>query len=398
MDERLIAANTRAIEEGKRYVRKRFLYDRIKNYLGERVYLGLVGPRGAGKTILLKQLLNESQTTAFYISLEENPVSSLFDIVEELEGKNYKILLLDEVQFYPQFDLALKTIYESTKIKIIFTSSIAIELYKLSADISRRVRLQEVPPLSYREYLFFSQKAVFTEFILEDLGDIKRCEEFEISIRPYNSLFEEYLKGRNLIFSLDVIEPIPLYRNIIDKVINHDLVKAQIISQNETITVQKVLEFIGSSPAESVSFSSVAKNIGITKYLSEKYLRALEKSFIINLVFPKGTNVLKEPKVTMMLPYRLIYSNFDSCLGSLKEDFFVGILRFTKYERYYLKSTEGRKTPDYVVGDNVIEIGGTAKGRTQFKGFEQRKKWILTYPVTPIDDIRRPLTFAGFLY
>ena len=77
MDDRLIAANLRAIEEGKRYVRKRFLYDKMKTYLGEKIYLGLVGPRGAGKTILLKQLLSESQTTAFYISLEENPITSL---------------------------------------------------------------------------------------------------------------------------------------------------------------------------------------------------------------------------------------------------------------------------------------------------------------------------------
>ena len=283
MDDRLIAANLRAIEEGKRYVRKRFLYDKMKTYLGEKIYLGLVGPRGAGKTILLKQLLSESQTTAFYISLEENPITSLFDLVKELESKEYKILLLDEVQFYPHFDLALKTIYESTKIKIIFTSSIALELYKLGADLSRRVRLQEIPPLSYREYLFFSQKAVFREFILEDLKNIRTCEEFEALIRPYNSLFEEYLKGRNLIFSLDVVEPLPLYRNIIDKIINHDLVKAQVITANETITVQKVLEFIGASPAESISFSSVAKNLQVTKYLAEKYLRALEKVLLLTL-------------------------------------------------------------------------------------------------------------------
>lgn len=396
MDERLVIANAHAIEEGKKYVRKRFLYDKIKTYLTERVFLGLVGPRGAGKTILLKQLLSESQTTAFYISLEENPITSLFELVKELETKNYKILLLDEVQFYPHFDLALKIVYESTRIKIIFTSSIAIELYKLSADLSRRVRLQEIPPLSYREYLFFSQRAMFTEFNLSELSNRKLCEEFEVLTRPYAPLFEDYLKGRNLIFSLDVIEPLPLYRNIIDKVINNDLVKAGIITQNETLNVQKVLEFIGKSPAESISFSSVAKNIQITKYLAEKYLRALEKSFLVSLVFPKGTNVLREPKVTMMLPYRLLYSDFNSCLGSLKEDFFVSVLRFTKEQIYYLKSTEGKKTPDYLVSNEIIEIGGKSKGVSQFRGFAQAKKWILTYPPTDIDEIRRPLMFAGF--
>jgi hypothetical protein len=48
------------------------------------------------------------------------------------------------------------------------------------------------------------------------------------------------------------------------------------------------------------------------------------------------------------------------------------------HEFYYLKSTRGSKTPDFLVkqdtGDIVIEIGG--KGREQFKGIKFQKKLI----------------------
>jgi hypothetical protein len=38
---------------------------------------------------------------------------------------------------------------------------------------------------------------------------------------------------------------------------------------------------------------------------------------------PKGTNVLKEPKVLMFLPFRLLYSELQQCLGAIREDFFA---------------------------------------------------------------------------
>jgi len=122
----------------------------------------------------------------------------------------------------------------------------------------------------------------------------------------------------------------------------------------------------------------------------------LEKTFILNRVFPKGTNVLKEPKILFSIPYRLLYKNFDECLGSLKEDFFVDVLRFSNREFYYLKTTTGKKTPDYIVDDIIIEIGGKGKGISQFKGFRGKKNAILVHP-GELDHMRRPLFMLGLV-
>ena len=46
-------------------------------------------------------------------------------------------------------------------------------------------------------------------------------------------------------------------------------------------------------------------------------------------------------------------------------------------EVFYLKSTLGKKTPDFLIRDSediVFEIGGKGKGRSQFKGVSVKKK------------------------
>ena len=92
---------------------------------------------------------------------------------------------------------------------------------------------------------------------------------------------------------------------------------------------------------------------------------------------PKGTNILKEPKILMALPYRLLFIDYEQAVGGLREDFFVEMMRSLDIDFYYLKSTRGAKTPDYLVpfnnGDIIIEIGGKKKGREQFKGIQTKK-------------------------
>ena len=47
----------------------------------------------------------------------------------------------------------------------------------------------------------------------------------------------------------------------------------------------------------------------------------MQGTFALHLVFPERTNVLKEPKSTMALPYRLIENERDECIGGSREDF-----------------------------------------------------------------------------
>jgi len=107
----LIELDQLARQEGQKYPKKRLLYKALQESTGKH-FTGIVGPRGAGKTILLKQLLVEQENT-FYISLDTVFERDLFDIANHLQ-QFFKIetLLLDEIHFQKDYDRYLKKIYD----------------------------------------------------------------------------------------------------------------------------------------------------------------------------------------------------------------------------------------------------------------------------------------------
>ena len=130
------------------------------------------------------------------------------------------------------------------------------------------------------------------------------------------------------------------------------------------------------------------------------YINILKKTFVLHVVFPTGTSVTREPKVLMNLPFRLLYKDYQDAVGGIREDYAAEMLQMRNLEFHYLKSTRGTKTPDFLVkqetGDIVVEIGGSGKGREQFKGIKVEKKLILSH-TGMIEGIKRPLCLLGFI-
>lgn len=396
MQDELIKLSTKAKQEGAKYPKKRFCYSLIKKHINERIFIALVGPRGVGKTILLKQLLSETESS-FYISLDtEKPGNSLFDLAEQLSEKGIKFLFLDEVHYYPGFGNQLKKIYDFLPLNVILTSSSSLSLHDSSYDLSRRVRKIRVPPFSLREFLYFKTNKDFEAISLSQLLDQNYSKNHYGKIMDTETYFEKYIKGKNYAFTLDKTDILPLFRNVLETIINNDLILTGKLTPSESLETRKMLTFIGKSPVEDISYSSISTNVGITKYKAEKYVSTLEKAFVLHQILPKGSNVTKEPKILFAPPFRLLYKSYDDCIGSLREDFFVDTMSHLGFTINYLKSKRGQKVPDYVLDNVVFEIGGISKKISQFKGFNAKRKIILTHP-GKLDDVKRPLFFVGFL-
>ena len=390
----LIEFDRLAREDGKKYSRKRFIYSKIAS-AGGRHFLGIVGPRGSGKTILLKQLALENSNT-FYISLD-TVRDDVFEIVKKLQQEfKTKFFLLDEVHFHPNFEEGLKKIYDFLDVKVVFTSSVALALFNSSYDLSRRVVLEKIYPFSFCEYLFFKHDIETKALSLHQI--IKK--EWPMDVMTFAPYFNDYLQGGALPYSLD--EPVILrtLKNILTTVVYKDIPMAGRISLPEVETVERLLSFVGRSAIDGINYSSLSRNLGITKYKAEQYTMLLERAFVLHRVLPKGTNVLKEPKILMALPYRLLYRDYDQALGGLREDFFVEMLRSLELDFYYLKSTRGAKTPAYLIPaqdrDIVAEVGGKTKGRQQFKGVNVEKEIIFTHSVET-QGMKRPLFLLGMI-
>ena len=386
-----------ARQEGKRYRRRRVLYQALQQELRGRHFVGIVGPRGAGKTVLLRQLLAERED-AFYISVDTITSGDLFQIAAHLQ-RTLKIglLLLDEIHFHKDYDAQLKKIYDSLGIKVVFTSSVALAIARSAHDLSRRVRVLNLPLFSLREYIYFKHETLLPPLGFADIAEGNWTGEH----LRYGYLFDEYLRGGILPFALDEPDPLPLLANILKKIIVRDIPQVTSLRVEELPLIEKMLKFIGKSSVDGINYSSISRNIGITKYKAESYLKILSQAMVTLVIFPKGTGVMREPKVLLTPPLRLLYDDYEYVLGGLREDFLAGMLSGAAVEFHYLKSTRGSKTPDFLVrdkrGDIVLEVGGRGKGRSQFKGIRVERKIILAHG-EEIDDVRRPLFLLGYLY
>lgn len=393
---KLLEFNQLAKDDGKRYLRKRaHYYESITHALG-RHFVGIVGPRGAGKTVLLKQIALSGENN-FYLSVDTLGDDNLFDIAKTLAEK-YKIkrLLLDEVHFCRSFEGELKKIFDFLRIQVVFTSSVALAITESAHDLSRRVQLIPISPFSFREYLLFKDNIEVPSLTLDDI--LKK--NWTTQHMQFSHRFKDYLTGGLFPFLLEEPEAIPLLKNILEKIIHKDIPSVANLLTDEIGLIAKVVEFVGKSQVDGINTTSIAKNIGITKYKAEQYVQLLKKSFIVNPIFPFGTNVLKEPKVLMYLPYRLLFRPYDEAVGALREDFFAEAMMMANLEFSYLKSTRGMKTPDFLIrhGDTsiIMEVGGKGKGREQFKGVQDKTK-IRLLDSDSSDGNRRPLFMLGYL-
>ena len=386
--DRILELDRQALDYIAPYTKTRFAFDELEKTPG-RPFLALIGPRGVGKTILLRQLRALYQD-AIYISadtlggIRSGGAVSLKEMIRSLHtSMGINRFFVDEIHFVPEYAAELKELYDFSQIQIWFTSSVALSLYESSWDLSRRVRTARLGPLSLREYLSFRY-----DLELESLSLEKIFEGYlpvsHLRLSPY---FEEYLRGGLYPFLLEAGSEFDQFFSIKEKIIHDDIPNFdRSINREDLSNIEKVLSFIGKSPVDGINYSSVAKNVGITKYRAEKYLDLLQRSFLLFLAFPKGTNVLKEPKVFMELPWRLLFRDYDECVGELREDFFALAMEQHGKSFFYLKTNRGQKTPDFffegkeIDGSDrsfVIEVGGKGKGRSQFKGISYDKKIIV---------------------
>lgn len=380
-------------EDGKKYSQKRFLYENLVSEQG-RHFIGIIGPRGAGKTILLKQIaLNHPDT--FYLSLDTFQ-DDLFETIRAVRDVlKARIFLLDEIHMRPGFEGELKKIYDFLDVYVIFTSSMALAMYRSAHDLSRRVLLKTLYPFSLREYILFKHGQQINPLTIDDIIN----QRFDRAVLESGSFFSDYIRGGLMPFALNEPAPLELLKNILQTVIYKDIARVSQTTMDELDTIVKLMSFIGKSGIDGINYSSLSRNLGISKYKAEQYTALLEDAFLLHRVLPEGTGVLKEPKIVMALPYRLVYRSYEDSIGGLREDFFVEAVKAAGLDVHYLKSVRGAKTPDYVLNDLetfIFEIGGKGKGRQQFKGFKAGRKIILSDSYE-IEGIKRPLFLFGLL-
>ena len=177
---------------------KRYFFDTID--FDERL-IGLIGARGIGKTTFLLQYLKSldiADEKKLYFSVDSIITSNmkLFEIAESFSNIGGKILVIDEIHKYKDFEIELKEIYDFLDIQVIFSGSSAMVLEHKKADLSRRAMIYRLKGLSFREFLELKLDQIFPSYTLDDIlhNHLGIVQKITGTIKPLEH-FKEYLQS-----------------------------------------------------------------------------------------------------------------------------------------------------------------------------------------------------------
>lgn len=249
---------------------KRFIEAEIDKYVSgeDRKILFIWGPRRSGKTTILENLANKLGLKVFNFDSESD--REYFKPRDEVLSKlvqNKKIILIDEVQNYPESTVSLKILHDKYKIKIVATGS--SELRQKSKDFdSLAGRFNEIYclPLSIKE-IFDNQKPVSHEEI-----EFKRQLAKDLQI--FGAYPEVYANS-----NYSEKEKIDLLQRIIDSYVLKDVIN---IYELKNLKLAKdILIKIALQIGSEVSTREIATSLGASHSTVSDYIEIFIKNYIL---------------------------------------------------------------------------------------------------------------------
>lgn len=385
---------------------KRYLYGQIS--WSERC-IAVLGQRGVGKTTLMLQYIKEhykNRDTALYISVD-NPYFksiSLYEFALAFERQGGKVLFIDEVHKYRDWSSHIKSIYDMTALKVVFSGSSMLQISSTDADLSRRSVVYRLANLSFREYLemagVYSSKAYDLTDILTD--HVAIASEVMQSIKPLKH-FNDYLRfGCYPFFN----EGLATYNQkliaIVNQILETDLPYIENINFSQIDKIKKLLYILAVSVPFTPNISKLSAATEISRVTMGDYMRYLELASLTNRVgsVAKGYSKLQKLDKLYLYNTNLAYAiNRIPDIGTARETFFVNQTRSFFYHSPSLLEDDISlsENGDFILlGTHVVEVGG------KNKGFEQIKDIPSSYVAADDCEVgyknKIPLWLFGFLY
>lgn len=334
--------------------------------------IAIKGARGTGKTTLLLQYAKENlnQLTSLYVSLDNLyfAKNTLVFLAEEFEKLGGTHLLLDEVHKYPNWSREIKLIYDNQpNLKVIFTSSSMLEIYKSESDLSRHAVSYVLKELSFREFIAFETGLALPSYSFKEI--IANHNQIAIDllnkIKPI-PLFLDYLQfGAYPYFKENKNLYYQKLENTINLVIEIDINAVYNISYELIVKLKKLLIAIATSAPFTPNITKLSERIGTNRVVLIEAINQLEKAGLINNLYKntKGIGALTKPEKIYLNNPNLMYALAKEGIniGNLRETFFVNQFK----ELYKINLAE---KGDFLIDDKyTFEVGGKDKSQKQIK-------------------------------
>lgn len=324
----------------------------------------IVGPRGVGKTTLLLQYikLHLSTKDALYVSAESIYFANhtLFDTAMRFSQYGGRHLFIDEVHKYKGWATELKMIYDNLpSLQVVFTGSSVLDIYKGTADLSRRVLVYQMQGLSFREFLNMRFGTDVPAYSLQQIVDHEVVLPQQIE-HPL-ALFDEYIHHGYYPFFNDYGYEMRLGQ-IVSMTLETDIPQYANYSIAVSTKLKELMQVIADSVPFKPNMSTIATAVKVDRNKLPDYFDLMGRAGLISLLRDptKGVRVLgKVEKVYLdntNLAFALTTSEPDK--GNLRETFFFNQMRVNN-------SVFNSPVSDFLIDGRTFEIGGRNKGQKQ---------------------------------
>lgn len=369
----------------------RYMYDKIS---WESRMFGLVGPRGVGKSTMVLQYIkvHRGSRRLFYISADHLYFSShtIVETVDEFAKEGGEQIFIDEIHKYENWSRELKQIYDThPDVKVGFTGSSVLDIYKGFADLSRRAPIFMMQGLSFREYLQLFHNIQVPVFSLAEVVNLK-VKIADVS-HPL-PLFRSYLQKGYYPFAGDTDFELRL-RQVINQTMEVDIPQYANMNASTGRKLKKLLSVIAKSVPFKPVMDSLATVVGVSRNVLPDYFLYMEQAGMIGQLRDDTGGIRGIGKVEKVyldntnMAYLLGDNATDT--GNIRETFFYNQTRV-------VTDVINSRISDFEIDGKTFEVGGKKKGNKQLS--DAKEGYIVKDDIEYGSGNIVPLWAFGFLY
>lgn len=329
--------------------------------------VGIVGPRGVGKsTMVLQHMLATKGEASLYVMADniyfaDNTLVALADDFVKEGGRR---LYIDEIHKYEGWSRELKQIYDThPDLHVVFTGSSVLDISKGEADLSRRALIYHMQGLSFREYLELFHGIKSRTYSLDEiLAQAVSLPEVEHPL----PLFRQYLAEGYYPFALEGDFPIRM-QQVVSQTLEVDIPQYADMKASTARKLGKMLAILSRLVPYKPVADALAQEIGVSKNNVPDYLVYLEKSGLIGLLRDDTAGLRSLGKVEKAYldnpSLMTVLAGGRPDVGNLRETFFYNQMRV----RHDIAAS---RVSDFTIEPYTFEIGGRKKGKKQIEDVE----------------------------
>lgn len=343
----------------------RYMYDRIN---WDARMIGLMGPRGIGKTTLILQHIKEqlASNETLYVQAEDfyfasHRLTELADAFVKIGGK---YLFIDEIHKYKDWSRELKLIYDYHKeLHVVFTGSSVLDIAKGAFDLSRRALMYEMQGLSYREYLELFHDIKFPVCKLQQL--LQQEVEITNGFLPLQHFADYLQRGYYPFADGDINQYI---QQVVNATIETDIPQYADLSVSTARKLKRLLAIIAQSAPFKPNMSQIGGQLEVSRNNIADLCTYLEKAGLISQLRTSTNGIQglgKVDKIYLDNP-TLIYTlgNHNVEIGTVRETFFFNQTRS-------LMPVTVSPISDFLIESKyTFEVGGKKKKQRQLQDIE----------------------------